>query len=148
MSELKLPVVSDDMTALEAMQRIYQAKTAGVLMLSNTHARLIHARDIAASLNGGGKIGHVPNFQPVSVQIVHPDGNSTTIGTPGPTALVTVSSGGSEASLIARYDDIEDYTTPFTLSRCENPIDPHFYPPRDRSKLDDPNTCFCTFPIK
>ena len=143
----KFPVVSPDVTALDALERVYQARASGVVMVTDTHARLIHAEEIVRALDRGGQIQHVPKFEPVNVQVVHPDGQQTTIDSPSPMAMFSIDSGTEQASLLVQLGNMQDYITPFSLSRCGNPIDPHFYPPRDRSTLSDRNMCFCGFAI-
>ncbi|QIE27992.1 hypothetical protein SBC1_61040 (plasmid) [Caballeronia sp. SBC1] len=147
MHEPKLPVVSAETSPHDALNRIFDADVSGVLMLEGENARLLHARDIADSLKAEfPRVGDIDRFEAVSVQVTGPDGVRMLVGRSNASGVAMLGADAIAATRIVANGQFDRYFHNVEFSRCQNPREPHFYPPRDRDPKN-PDLCYCGYLI-
>jgi CBS domain-containing protein len=147
MLELKLPVVPPETSPMDALDQMFDTNSSGVVVLADKNSRLLEAEKIADGLtNALTDISTIDALHSINVSVTAPDGSVTTLDTPGANRIAMLAAGEVTATLLVEEGEADNYLR-VVISRCTNPVERHYYPPRDKSQMLGPNKCFCAYPM-
>ncbi|RKP47072.1 hypothetical protein D7S86_23245 [Pararobbsia silviterrae] len=124
---------------MDTLDQMYSAHSAGVIVIDEGQARLLGAQQVADGLEAGDDT--VRTVQALGV-VLKASIEQWVKMREASMRLRSVEGGGSTVQVVVDERDVGNYLR-VTISRCTNPIQRHYYPPRTDNEKINPTQCFC-----